>query len=106
MPVYDYRCPTHGIFYDLNEVQFAGQPKPCPDCQTLCPQVIMIAPCYLNMSPQKRQACACNEKSQHEPLRSSQLLRPANSKLKSSQTFIHPDGSKTLVNQRPWMISH
>jgi len=106
MPVYDYRCPAHGIFHELNETKFAGQPKPCPDCQTLAPQVILVAPTYLNMEAQKRVACACNEKAQHEPLKSSQLLRPTGSMTKSSQTFILPDGNQILMNQRPWMISH
>lgn len=106
MPVYDYKCPKHGVFHELGEMSTAGAPKECPECQTLSPQVIFVAPTFLNMDPHKKKACACNERAQHQPLRSSQLLRPDSSMTKGKNTLIHPDGTKTIINQRPWMISH
>lgn len=106
MPVYDYKCPKHGIFHELGEIKLAGTPKQCPQCQTLSPQIIMIPPAYLDMDADKKKACACNERAQHAPLKSSQLLRPDSSMSKSKNTLIHPDGTKTIPNQRPWMISH
>lgn len=116
MPIYDYKCQKHGLFHELVEISDSGENRPCPECQIPCPQVIVVAPSFLNMDSHKRQACACNERAQHAPLKSSQiehapsrsnkLLLPDASMSKSSRTLINNDGTKTFIGQRPWMISH
>ena len=106
MPIYDYKCQQHGLFHSLVAVDESGHAKPCPNCGALSARVIIMAPHITKMDAKTRRACECNERSQHAPRLSSQLLRPDSRMLKQSKTFVHADGTKMLFNQRPWMISH
>ncbi|WP_296402305.1 zinc ribbon domain-containing protein [Psychrobacter sp.] len=108
MPVYDYKCENHGVFHELVALSEYAATKPCPHCLTQSKRVILVAPVLLNMDANKRQACACNEKAQHEPKHSSRLLRPDSmqSANTSSTTMLTSDGNKYFPTQRPWMISH
>lgn len=108
MPVYDYKCPKHGVFHELVAMSESSAKKPCPQCHIPSQRVVLLAPTILNMDPRKRQACACNERAQHEPKHSSRLLRPDSmqSGNHSSKTLLTSDGKKSFPSQRPWMISH
>ncbi len=130
MPVYDYKCAEHGVFHELATLEQGAEPCPCPQCQTLSPRVILIAPEVLAMATEKRKAMARNEKAAHEPKvympESAEELkaRKAASKhrkgcgcdshgpslsdpdIRRSQVLYMADGSKIFPSQRPWMISH
>ena len=68
MPVYDYKCPDHGVFNELAMMSESSKPCECPQCGLLSPRVVMIAPEVLDMAPARRQAQAANEKAQHQPI--------------------------------------
>ena len=130
MPVYDYKCPSHGVFNELASMDKAALPAVCPQCQSLSPRILMIPPEVLAMAPAKRAATARNEAAQHQPVISSIDSRAEkadrlafqqkkqhrhskqcgcsenhNSSLRQ-QAVLLPDGSKIFPSQRPWMISH
>lgn len=117
MPVYDYKCPDHGVFHELETVENHARPMPCSQCQALSPRVIMMAPEVFKMAPEKKQAIARNEAAQHEPQHSTSDTRAENSaRLKhgsgcqhtkrGSKLIYTADGSKMFPSMRPWMISH
>lgn len=106
MPIYDYKCAQHGLFHALIAIDESGHVQKCPECAKVCPRVIVMAPHITPKDSQHYKACECNERAQHAPKLSSQLLRPDSSMLKQSKTFVHANGSKMMFNQRPWMISH
>lgn len=118
MPVYDYKCPEHGIFYDLGTMEESSKPAQCPHCQTFSPRIIMIPPEILDMAPAKREAIEKNEAAQHEPQISTVDSRAENAeKLKhgcgcqyhkkgKSKLMWTADGKKMFPSMRPWMISH
>jgi len=117
MPVYDYKCKDHGIFYELATLEDAEKPCLCPTCGLISPRIIMVAPEILDMSPEKRKAAATNEKAQHEPVFSNvdrrendeehskgcgcNAQKPGKSKL-----MYTAQGDKMFPSMRPWMISH
>jgi len=130
MPVYDYKCPQHGLFHELGVMETSGSPCACPQCGTQSARIIMIPPDVLAMAPEQRKAMANNEKARHQPIISStdsraeaadqqrfalkqgdkqggccSQHRQKNSALKQQVVFL-PDGSKVFPSQRPWMISH
>lgn len=117
MPVYDYKCSDHGVFYDLASVDDHAAPAPCPQCQVFSPRIIMISPGILDMAREKKQAMDRNEAAKHEPQHSNADTRAENAdKLKhgcgcthtkrSSKLMYTADGSKMFPSMRPWMISH
>ncbi|MBC6903900.1 zinc ribbon domain-containing protein [Saccharophagus sp. K07] len=116
MPVYDYRCREHGVFYQLQTMENHDKPVECPTCAQLCPRIIMLPPELLLMDPDKRLAHATNEKSRHEPIISSQDRRQHDHRhrqqcgcdhgLKKSKLFYTARGEKMFPSMRPWMISH
>lgn len=126
MPLYDYKCPEHGVFQELAMMAEHDKPCQCPRCGVLSPRVITLPPQLLEMLKEKKEAIARNEKAQHEP----RCLTPAqyreeeaekkaraahkhhhhsgcgcNSERKS-KLFYTADGSKMFPSMRPWMISH
>ena len=116
MPVYDYKCREHGLFYELASVEDSALPALCPQCAAPSARIIMVAPEVLAMAPNKRQAHERNERSQHEPLVSSQDQRQhdkhhakqcgcANTVSKSKLLYT-ARGEKMFPSMRPWMISH
>ena len=127
MPVYDYKCPQHGVFHDLASMDMAAKPAACPQCRQLSPRIIMIPPEVLAMAPNKRKAMARNEEAKHQPIISTADVRaekaardqhahkkgcgcsqhkPAGQSALRQQVIYTADGSKTFPSQRPWMISH
>ncbi|MBX2848166.1 MAG: zinc ribbon domain-containing protein [Acidiferrobacterales bacterium] len=116
MPVYDYKCKDHGIFYGLATFEDSGEPRNCPHCGKLAPRVILVAPDMLGMDSDKRKAFEVNEKNQHEPTVSSKARREeddqhsrgcgcARPKNKSKLMYT-ARGEKMFPSMRPWMISH
>lgn len=116
MPVYDYKCPTHGNFYELASLDDHAMPAPCPECGQLSPRIIVLAPSVLDMAPENRKAYQTNEKARHEPLFSTQEHRNkekehaascgCGNKLNTGKLFYTPEGNKMFPSMRPWMISH
>jgi putative FmdB family regulatory protein len=117
MPVYDYKCSQHGIFYELATMENHAQPASCPQCQQLSPRVIIMAPEVLDMSPLKKQAIETNEKAQHQPQFSTTDSRAENAdrlkhgcgcrhEKRPSKLIYTAEGNKMFPSMRPWMISH
>ena len=44
MPVYDYKCPEHGLFHELVAMDASGDTQPCPECGDLAPRVLLVSP--------------------------------------------------------------
>jgi len=117
MPVYEYKCKDHGVFFELATMDESQQPKNCPKCAQACARIIRIAPEVLDMSPEKRKAHATNEKNQHEPTFSSLEKREEDIEHSSgcgcnkrkpggSKLLLTSTGEKMFPSMRPWMISH
>ena len=121
MPVYDYKCPEHGIFHELATLEDFDKPSSCPQCQKMSPRVIIMSPEILDMAPEKRQAMQKNEIARHEPHFSTQDTRLENAERRkykcgcshhdrqekrSSKLFYTAEGNKMFPSMRPWMISH
>jgi len=112
MPVYDYLCEEHGAFTAIQPMSAYADPCACPDCARQAPRVMITAPRLSVMDGARRTAHGVNERAAHEPKRSSQhgpgcgCCSTGGSRKKSSGAIERPDGSKTLVGRRPWMISH
>ena len=116
MPVYEYKCQKHEIFYDLATLDNSANPCPCPICGEMSPRIIVLAPSLLDMSPDKRNAHAVNERNQHEPTYSTQDRRELDTEhakgcgcakpLSKSKLMYTAQGNKVFPSMRPWMISH
>ncbi len=122
MPVYDYKCADHGLFYELASTEDSAKPMPCPHCQTLSARVIMVAPEFLSMNAENRQAHARNEQAMHAPVFSTPEYRAeqkarrehkhgkgcgcGDKPIRKSNLLYTADGNKMFPSMRPWMISH
>lgn len=117
MPVYEYKCQEHGVFYGLATMDDSDKPSNCTDCGVVSPRIIMIPPEILDMAPEKRNAHATNERSQHEPVYSTKDRRESDDEHKSgcgcdarkptkSVMLYTAAGEKMFPSMRPWMISH
>jgi len=117
MPVYDYKCTEHGLFYELASIDNHAEPMPCPECQSPSARIIILSPGILDMPKEKKQAIDRNEAAKHEPQHSTVDSREENAdKLKhgcgcthnkrSSKLMYTADGNKMFPSMRPWMISH
>lgn len=115
MPVYDYKCANHGLFFELATFEQSAAPCPCPTCGNLSPRIVLLAPELLLMPQAKRQAIATNEKAQHAPEYSTAARREADHQhktgcgcqhKKSSKLMYTAQGEKMFPSMRPWMISH
>ena len=117
MPVYEYKCQEHGIFYDLATMEDSDKPADCSVCGASSPRIIMVAPDILDMSPVARKAAATNERSQHEPEFSTKQRREQDHQHKTgcgcdhkspskSKLMYTAQGDKMFPSMRPWMISH
>ena len=116
MPVYDYKCQDHGVFYELATFEQSNLPQACPTCKKMSARIIRIAPEILDMSPVKRKSHERNEKAQHEPEFSTAERRESdhehssgcgcNNKMGKSKMFLTANGDKMFPSMRPWMISH
>lgn len=122
MPVYDYKCKAHGLFYALATLDESGDPKPCPQCESPSGRVIMLAPEILGKNPANTAAHSRNEESRHAPRfsnpeqRQEDLARRQHKHgkgcgcgqepISKSKLFYTADGKKMFPSMRPWMISH
>jgi putative FmdB family regulatory protein len=117
MPVYDYKCEEHGVFYGLASMEDSDKPMHCTTCGKLSPRIILIAPEILDMSPMKRKAAETNERNQHEPTVSSKDRRESDEQhskgcgcsdrsVSKSKLMYTAQGDKMFPSMRPWMISH
>jgi putative FmdB family regulatory protein len=117
MPVYDYKCSDHGIFFELASMDDHALPAPCPQCQVPSARIILMPPGILNMDKDKKQAMDRNEAAKHEPQHSTADTRAENAdklkhgagcihKKRSSKLMYTADGNKMFPSMRPWMISH
>ncbi|MAY71660.1 MAG: formamidase [Halomonas sp.] len=110
MPVYDYKCPEHGLFHELVAMDANGDTQPCPDCGDLASRVLLVSPGLLDMPPERRQAMDRNERAANEPRHGNHTSeqdggcrhRPRD----KPRVFYTADGHKTFPSARPWMISH
>lgn len=75
MPLYDYKCPEHGVFHELAAMEDHAKPAPCPHCGKACGRIIMIPPEVLGMDKNLKHVLARNEKAQHEPVISNKEFR-------------------------------
>lgn len=114
MPVYDYKCKDHGVFYGLQTMADYDKPKPCPQCGVACARVILMSPTILNMPNERKKAMEKNERAQHEPLHSTEDQRQHDHQhrkqcgctKRSSKLMYTARGDKMFPSMRPWMISH
>lgn len=116
MPVYDYKCQEHGVFFELATMDDHAKPCPCPQCGKASARVIMIAPEVLAMAPERRKAFQTNEKARHEPIVSTTETRSVKKadggcgcgehRKKPSKLMYTAQGDKFFPSMRPWMISH
>lgn len=116
MPVYDYKCQSHGVFHELATMADHDKPCACPQCGAMSPRVIMIPPEFLNMAKERREAFATNEKARHEPTFSTEASRQVKKedggcgcgshKKRNSKLMYTARGEKFFPSMRPWMISH
>ncbi|WP_082766433.1 zinc ribbon domain-containing protein [Paramesorhizobium deserti] len=112
MPFYDYECAECGVFTALRPMAKSAEPRDCPDCGQSARRVILRMPNIASMETGLRAAHAVNEQARHTP-KSNRLSERSHgpgcsccSTERSSRTTRRPDGSKSFVGARPWMISH
>lgn len=116
MPLYDYKCKDHGIFYGLQTIKNFDHPQPCPQCGTQSPRVIIIPPSLVDPSNPTNIAKEKNEKARFEPLHSTKDQRQhdkhhssccGSHKVSSASNLMYTaKGEKMFPSMRPWMISH
>ncbi|MAK92100.1 MAG: formamidase [Oceanospirillaceae bacterium] len=128
MPLYDYKCQSHGVFQELAPMAEHDQPKPCPQCAAMSARVIVLPPEIAQMIKEKREAMERNEKAREAPdvMTAAQYQERetekkerhlfdnkhkhssncgCNNKRKSNLMYT-ADGNKMFPGMRPWMISH
>lgn len=122
MPLYDYKCGQHGLFYELATLEDSAKPCACPQCGALSARVIVLAPDILAMKQEKREAHRRNEQSANEPVFSTLEYRQdqqarrehkhgrgcgcGDKPIRKSALMYTADGKKMFPSMRPWMISH
>lgn len=122
MPVYDYKCADHGLFYELASMEDSSKPMACPTCARLCARVIMLAPEFLDMKKENRLAYQRNETAMNAPVFSTPEYRAeqkarrehkhgkgcgcGDKPIRKSHLMYTAEGNKMFPSMRPWMISH
>ncbi len=114
MPVYDYKCKDHGVFYGLQTMADYDKPKACPTCGVASPRVILMSPKILDMPKERKTAMSRNERAQNEPVHSTedqrqhdhQHRKQCGCQKRSSKLMYTAQGDKMFPSMRPWMISH
>ncbi|MFO1500328.1 MAG: zinc ribbon domain-containing protein [Verrucomicrobiota bacterium] len=112
MPLYEYLCPSCGLFSDHRLVAERDKAMVCPDCRCVAVRVIS-APNLALMPPGQRRAHARNEQSQHAPAVqqrhrcSSGCGCGARQKPRSARSSENkPKYERARAGQRPWMLGH
>lgn len=111
MPLYEYECPTCGVFSEMHPISQAQQPAPCPECGASSARRIS-APFIAGLSTAVRNAHERNERSAHEPrlarksscgCTGAHTCRPRQDNPATTATRVQ---ASTRLNQRPWMLGH
>ncbi len=103
MPLYEYRCATHGEFTHQTDIANRNNVFHCPSCGSNTTRIIS-APALSLMNDRNRNAWAKNEKSAHEPIHKKKHScghdhSHNNSHKKTEYMHASPGG-------RPWMLGH
>jgi putative FmdB family regulatory protein len=111
MPVYEYLCDECGPFTDMRPMAECDDPQDCPRCEVSAPRVILTAPNFFCMSPDRRKAIATNDRSSHAPKTLAEYTSHGPgcgccSKKPSRPVNETQSGAKGFPSARPWMISH
>lgn len=116
MPVYEYKCQDHGVFFELSTIADREKPTICPTCGVLAARIIQIAPEFFKMNSDLKAANDLNERNQHEPTYSTAERRESDEehskgcgcerKIGKSNLMYTAQGEKMFPSMRPWMISH
>lgn len=115
MPTYDYVCKECGGFEAVRSITARNDPIDCPHCAVAADRSLSSAPSLALMPETRRHAMSTNEKASHEPMSSKNYASKAHpsgcsccssSGKKSKSTLVAPNGNKSFVGKRPWMISH
>lgn len=113
MPTYDYDCHRCGGFDAFRALGDRNRPAACPDCGDESPRVFVSAPRLALLAGTLRSAIEVNERAAHEPKTSRDYVRLKHPSgcgcclpSRKAVTAQAPNGNKTFLNQRPWMISH
>ncbi|MEO0989367.1 MAG: zinc ribbon domain-containing protein [Pseudomonadota bacterium] len=105
MPIYDYKCSACGVFQAVAPLTQFADPTTCPSCGATSPRALTV-PRVSTVSSTARKAHAINERSADSPKRAkANGLRPSGPKI-NSKARTYADGSKSIPNARPWMLSH
>lgn len=124
MPVYDYKCSQHGLFFELAEMQNAHLPAACPQCSALSARVVLMPSAVIDFKTPQHIAHSRNETASHRPFFSTPEARQekiqqqqhahkyhkacgcSDKPLNRSKLFYTAAGEKMFPSMRPWMISH
>ena len=111
MPFYDYDCARCGPFTAFRPMAEYEAPVACPDCSEAAPRILLQAPLLGGMDQPRLAAHATNERSAHEPRRSTSSHGHAPgcgccSGGKGGAAGKAPKRRKGFPDRRPWMISH
>jgi putative FmdB family regulatory protein len=108
MPMYDYHCCGCGAFSALRPLSEYRDPMQCPGCGGATSRVIS-APSLAVMTSGNRTAWERNERSAHEPRRSSCSsgnCGHAHHKAKPDTAAAPLSINKQPSQSRPWMLGH
>ncbi len=106
MPMYEYHCEECGDFSALRPMSEYREPMPCPLCNAAAVRVIS-APSLAVMTSGNRTAWERNERSAHEPRRSSCSSGSCGHAHHSSKPAAAPKAiNKKPSQSRPWMLGH
>lgn len=108
MPMYDYNCCGCGVFSALRPLSEYLDPMPCPNCGGSADRII-TAPSLACMSASNRTAWERNERSAHEPRRSScssGSCGHAHHAAKPNAAAAPAAIKKPTGQSRPWMLGH
>lgn len=124
MPLYEYKCPEHGVFQELASMDDHDKPQHCPQCQAMSARIVVLPPKIALLLKETREALERNEKAQHEPdvmtaadyhqREAEKQARHAHkhgsncgcSQRRKSNLMYTAEGNKMFPGMRPWMISH
>ena len=112
MPMYDYACAACGPFTAYRAMSDYDKPLACETCGAPAPRAILRAPALASMDASVRGGMAVNERSRHEPRRSSSAHPSGCGCCSSSRSFAATpvaagrSAAKSFPGARPWMISH
>ena len=115
MPLYSYECDVHGVFDLMRSMSRSGDEAPCPSCGTASARLI-TAPQIFTMSPGRRQAAECNERSRHEPRvaaagcahhhRAPSQSAAAAARSAAEKTRNGKPPLQVYKGPRPWVVEH